>query len=64
MAPLVYKGTFDTTLAWFTKGEVGCLNRQQRRRVLLLGSVISLLWLCGIAVLTTLMATRGKNDHP
>ncbi|KAH7634732.1 hypothetical protein B0T09DRAFT_327084 [Sordaria sp. MPI-SDFR-AT-0083] len=63
MAPLVYKGTFDTTLAWFTKGEVDCLNHRQRRKVLIFGSVISFLWLCGIAILTTLLAMRGKNDH-
>lgn len=63
MAPLVYKGTFDATLAWFTKGEVDCLNYRQRRKVLIFGSVITLLWLCGIAILTTLLATRAKNGH-
>lgn len=59
LAPLVYRGTFDSALAWYTQGETDQLSRQQRRGVLNLGCVVSALWLCVLAVVVTL-AVNGK----
>ncbi|GAB1310179.1 hypothetical protein MFIFM68171_00389 [Madurella fahalii] len=54
LAPLVYRGTFDSILTWYTHGETGQLSRRQRRGVLILGSAASAVWLCAIAVVVTL----------
>ncbi len=43
-APLVYAGTADSALSWYTRGEVASLTRRQRRNVLRLGGVLSVLW--------------------
>ncbi|KAK3335505.1 heterokaryon incompatibility protein-domain-containing protein [Cercophora scortea] len=59
--PLAYKGTFDSALSWYTKGEVASMNRRQRRHVLVLGIFISCLWLCAIAVTVTLLASRSNK---
>ncbi|KAL2018404.1 hypothetical protein VTK56DRAFT_882 [Thermocarpiscus australiensis] len=53
-ALLAYKGTFDSALSWYTKGETAQLSRQQRRNVLVLGSVVSVVWLLAAAILVTL----------
>lgn len=59
LAPLVYQGAFDSALTWYTKGETGRLSRRQRRRVLILGSAVSAVWLCMIAVVVTLAVNGG-----
>ncbi|KAK0734916.1 hypothetical protein B0T26DRAFT_633042 [Lasiosphaeria miniovina] len=63
IAPLVYKGTFDSALRWYTKGETDTLNRKQRRRVLVLASAFSAIWLCTIAVVVTLLVSRNKSSR-
>ncbi|KAK3382404.1 hypothetical protein B0T24DRAFT_661119 [Lasiosphaeria ovina] len=63
IAPLVYKGTFDSALRWYTKGETDTLNRKQRRRVLVLASAFSAVWLCTIAVVVTLLVSRNKSSR-
>jgi ABC-type Fe3+ transport system permease subunit len=63
IAPLVYMGKFNSALSWYTKGETDRLNRKQRHNVMILGTVISALWLCITAVVVTLLATRGNNGH-
>ncbi|KAK3903781.1 hypothetical protein C8A05DRAFT_14280 [Staphylotrichum tortipilum] len=47
-AALVYAGTADSALSWYTRGEVASLTRRQRRRVLLIGGIISVAWLCAL----------------
>jgi hypothetical protein len=63
MAPLVYKGTFDSVLSWCTRGEVAQLNRQQRRNVLILGSIVSAVWLCALGILITLVVNGKEKVH-
>ncbi|KAK4184049.1 hypothetical protein QBC35DRAFT_69095 [Podospora australis] len=41
MALLVYKGSFDSALSWYTKGEVARLTHRQRRSVAIAGSSIA-----------------------
>ncbi|KAK3328934.1 hypothetical protein B0H66DRAFT_7269 [Apodospora peruviana] len=60
-AVLAYFGAFDSALSWLTKGETGRLNRRQRRNILVLAVVISVLWFCVVVVVATIVATRGKN---
>lgn len=63
MAPLVYRGTFDSALSWYTGGEVVQLNRQQRRNVLILGSIVSAAWLCAIGIIVTLAVNGRDKAH-
>lgn len=58
MAPLVYKGTFNSVLSWYTKGETGHLTRRQRRNVRILGIIVSAIWLVALAVFVTLAVKR------
>lgn len=62
IAPLVYRGTFDSALSWYTRGETASLTRRQRRNVLVLGIVISGVWVCALAVFVTVVVNR-KQQH-
>ncbi|KAL2180177.1 uncharacterized protein P884DRAFT_192855 [Thermothelomyces heterothallicus CBS 202.75] len=57
-APLVYRGTFDSALSWYTRGETGSLTRRQRRNVLVVGVVFAGLWLVVLAVFVTIVVNR------
>ena len=57
-APLVYRGTFDAALSWYTRGETGSLTRRQRRNVLVTGIVFSGVWLVVLAVFVTVVVNR------
>ncbi|KAL2165367.1 hypothetical protein VTH06DRAFT_665 [Thermothelomyces fergusii] len=57
-APLVYRGTFDPALSWYTRGEIGCLTRRQRRNVLVVGVAFAGLWLVVLAIFVTIVVSR------
>ena len=57
-ALLVYRGTFDSALSWYTRGETGSLTRRQRRNTLVVGIVFSGVWLVALAVFVTVMVNR------
>ncbi|KAH6651022.1 hypothetical protein F5144DRAFT_71521 [Chaetomium tenue] len=57
-ALLVYRGTFDSALSWYTRGETGSLTRRQRRNTLVVGVVFSGVWLVALAVFVTVMVNR------
>jgi hypothetical protein len=57
-APLVYKGTFDAALSWYTRGETGSLTRRQRRNVLVTGIVFSGVWLVVLTVIVMVVVNR------
>jgi hypothetical protein len=63
MAPLVYRGTFDSALSWYTRGETGSMTARQRRNVLIIGISISSFWLCGLAVFATAMVGRHQDTQ-
>ncbi|KAK4245345.1 hypothetical protein C7999DRAFT_16425 [Corynascus novoguineensis] len=58
IAPLVYKGTFDSALSWYTRGETGSLTRRQRRNVLAVGVAFSGMWLIVLTVFITIVVNR------
>jgi hypothetical protein len=57
-ALLVYRGTFDSALSWYTRGETGSLTRRQRRNTLVVGIVFSGVWLVALTVFVTVMVNR------
>ncbi|KAH6853495.1 hypothetical protein B0I37DRAFT_420407 [Chaetomium sp. MPI-CAGE-AT-0009] len=57
-ALLVYRGTFDSALSWYTRGETGSLTRRQRRNTLVIGIVFSGVWLVALTVFVTVMVNR------
>lgn len=61
MAPLAYRGVFDSALSWYTRGEVASLTRQQRRNVLVLGIVLSGVWLVLLTVFVTVLVNRAQE---
>ncbi len=63
IAPLVYRGTFDSALSWYTRGEAASLTQRQRRNVLIIGITISGVWLCALAVFATAMVNRNQQMH-
>lgn len=62
IAPLVYRGTFDAALSWYTRGETASLTRRQRRNVLVLGVVISGVWVCALVVFVTVVVSRKQQQ--
>ncbi|KAK3300115.1 uncharacterized protein B0H64DRAFT_7404 [Chaetomium fimeti] len=57
-ALLVYRGTFNSALSWYTRGETGSLTRRQRRNTMVIGIVFSGVWLVALAVFVTVMVNR------
>jgi 4-amino-4-deoxy-L-arabinose transferase-like glycosyltransferase len=63
IAPLVYRGTFDSGLSWYTRGETGQLSQRQRRNVLIVGCFFSAVWLVVLAVFVTVIVNNSKLHH-
>ncbi|KAK4153285.1 hypothetical protein C8A00DRAFT_15489 [Chaetomidium leptoderma] len=64
IAPLVYWGAFDSALSWYTRGETASLTARQRRNVLIIGIVISGLWLTVlVASVAVLVNTKQQHHH-
>ncbi|KAK4238108.1 hypothetical protein C8A03DRAFT_15397 [Achaetomium macrosporum] len=63
IAPLVYRGTFDSGLSWYTRGETGQLSQRQRRNVLIVGCFFSAVWVCVLAVFVTVVVNNSKQQH-
>ena len=58
-APLVWAGTADTALSWYTRGEVASLTPPQRKRVPCLGCALCVMWL--VVVVGVVVYIVGKK---
>jgi hypothetical protein len=54
--PLIYRGVLDPLLVYLTHGEAERLSRKQRKIILVLGSVISVAYVCFLTFMITLAA--------